>query len=65
MEYLTTQEIADLYGVSPDTIRRLIDSGEIASIRTKDHGWRRITKQAVVDYAAKRGIVLDWSKVKA
>ena len=38
MEYLTPPEIARLFGVSPDTVRRLIDNGELPSVRITDDG---------------------------
>ena len=61
MEYLTPPDIAKLFGVSPDTIRRLIDSGELPSVRITDDGWRRVEKQNVIDYAGRKGIKLDWA----
>lgn len=62
MEYLTPPEIARLFGVSPDTVRRLIDTGELKSIRLSDDGgWRRVEKQTVIEYARSKGIKLDWT----
>ena len=61
MEYLTPPEIARLFGVSPDTVRRLIDNGQLPSVRISDDGWRRVEKQAVIDYAKSKGIKLDWT----
>ena len=61
MEYLTPPEIAKLFGVSPDTVRRMIDNGELASVRIRDDGWRRVEKQTVIDYANAKGIKLDWT----
>lgn len=60
MEYLTPPEIATLFGVSADTVRRLIDSGELSSIRLTEDGWRRVEKQTVIDYAERKGIKLNW-----
>ncbi len=66
MEYLTPPEIARLFGVSPDTVRRLIDNGELPSIRiTDDGGWRRVEKQYVIDYANRKGIKLDWAVLQS
>lgn len=64
VEYLTPPEIAKLFGVSPDTVRRLIDNGELPSVRLNDPGWRRVTKQDVIDYAANKGIKLDWTLIQ-
>lgn len=61
MEYLTAPEIAKLFGVSSETVRRLIDSGELASVRLSEDGWRRVEKNAVINYAAAKGIKLDWT----
>ena len=65
MEYLTPPEIAKLFGVSADTVRRLIDSGELPSIRITDDGWRRVEKQYVIDYASRKGMKLDWTALQA
>ncbi|MBK8772842.1 MAG: helix-turn-helix domain-containing protein [Rhizobiales bacterium] len=64
MENLTPPEIAKLFGVSPDTIRRLIDNGQLPSVRFSDDGWRYVDKSAVVEYAKKKGIKLDWSTIE-
>ncbi len=61
MEYLTATQVASVIGVSVDTVRRLTDSGELPSIRiTEDGGWRRIERQDVIEYAARKGLRLDW-----
>jgi excisionase family DNA binding protein len=66
MEYLTPPEIAKLFGVSPDTVRRLVDNGELTSVRITDEGgWRRVEKQSVIDYAKRKGIKLDWTVLQA
>ena len=65
MEYLTPPEIARLFGVSPDTVRRLIDNGELPSIRITNDGWRRVEKQNVIDYASRKGIKLDWAVLQS
>lgn len=64
MEYLTPPEIAKLFGVSPDTVRRLIDNGELPSVKLNDPGWRRVAKEDVAKYAALKGIKLDWTVVQ-
>ena len=65
MEYLTPPEIARLFGVSPDTVRSLIDNGELPSIRITNDGWRRVEKQNVIDYASRKGIKLDWAVLQS
>lgn len=64
MEYLTAPEIARLFGVSSETVRRLIDSGELESIRLSEDGWRRVAKPAVIEYAESKRIKLDWTLVE-
>ena len=61
VEYLTPPEIAKLFGVHPDTVRRLIDRGELPSVRFGDDGWRRVEKEAVINYATTNGIKLNWN----
>lgn len=65
MEYLTAPEIAKLFGVSADTVRRLIDNGELSSVRFTEDGWRRVEKQQVIDYAFRKGINLDWAALES
>lgn len=64
MEYLTAPEIAKLFGVSSETVRRLIDSGELPSVRLSEDGWRRVTKEAVAEYAGAKRIKLDWTLIQ-
>lgn len=48
---LTTAEAAKLIGVSRPTLIRLLDSGAIAYRRTHgEHGHRRISRRAALDY---------------
>jgi excisionase family DNA binding protein len=61
VEYLTAPEIAKLFGVSSETVRRLIDNGELPSVRLSDDGWRRVDKDAVIEYAGRKRIKLDWT----
>lgn len=63
METLTTGDCAKLLGVNEQTIRRMVDSGTIASVRLTDEGWRRIPKQALVELAQQRNLELDWSLI--
>ncbi len=64
MEYLTAPEIAKLFGVSSETVRRLIDSDELPSVRLSEDGWRRVTKEAVIEYADRKRIKLDWTQIQ-
>lgn len=64
MEYLTAPEIAKVFGVSQDTVRRLIDAGELPSIRFTDDGWRRVKRSDVEAYAQQKGIELSWQSLK-
>lgn len=61
METLTTGECAKLLGVNEQTIRRMVDSGELASIRLADDGWRRILRSSFEDLMQRRNIPIDWS----
>ena len=64
METLTTGDCAKLLGVNEQTIRRMVDGGDIASVRITDMGWRRIPKQALVELAQRRNLELDWSLIE-
>lgn len=64
METLTTGDCAKLLGVDEQTIRRMADSGAIASVRLTSEGWRRIPKQALVELAQEKEITLDWSLIE-
>ncbi len=63
METLTTGDCAKLLGVDEQTIRRMADGGDIASVRLTDGSWRRIPKQAIIELAQERKITLDWSLI--
>jgi excisionase family DNA binding protein len=61
MEYMLIGEIAKLYGCSVDTIRRLVDAGDLPAVRITDDGWRRVEKRDVIAYAQRKNIRLDWT----
>lgn len=46
--YLTTGDVADLFGVSKPTVRRLIDSGELAATKIGTH--RRVLPEVAHAY---------------
>lgn len=58
---LTTTEVATLLGVSDQTIRDLIVKGKLPGERLSDTSWYRVRKDRLIEYAAERGITLDWS----
>ncbi len=60
-DFLTPPEIAKLLRVSPDTVRRLIDSGALPGTSLTDDAWRRVERQQLIGYAPARQISLDWS----
>ena len=64
METLTTGDCARLLGVDEQTVRRMVDGGDIASVRITVTGWRRIPKQALVELAQQRNLELDWSLIE-
>jgi molybdopterin-binding protein len=53
MASFTVGEAAELLGVSPDTVRRWVDGGELAAARTSG-GRRRIDGKALARFATKR-----------
>lgn len=53
-DVLSVPQAAEVFGVCPQTVRRLIASGELASV----HVGRsvRITKQALIDFIESQGV---------
>lgn len=64
MEYLTVTEVARVIGVSASAVRRLVDAGELPSIRITDDGWRKVERQDVIDYAVAKCLRLDWAALQ-
>ena len=53
MPSFTVGQAAELLGVSPDTVRRLVDNGELAAARTSG-GQRRVDGRSLARYASER-----------
>lgn len=53
MTAFTVGEAAELLGVSPDTVRRWVDSGDLAAVRTAG-GRRRVDGKALARFASER-----------
>jgi len=53
MPSLTVGQAAELLGVSPDTVRRLVDSGELRAARTSG-GQRRVDGRSFARYSSER-----------
>ncbi len=53
MPSFTVGQAAELLGVSPDTVRRLVDSGELRAARTSG-GQRRVDGRALARYSSER-----------
>ena len=54
MPLFTVGQAAELLGVSPDTVRRWVDSGQIPAARTPG-GRRRVDGAALAHFSATRG----------
>ena len=50
MKWLTTAEAADELEVSPSTVRRLVEEGELKSKRRTRHGPLLISEESIEDY---------------
>lgn len=65
MDILETSDIAALLECSDATARRLIDAGEIESMPRLTHrSPRRVRREQLEAYAERKGIALDWSRLK-
>lgn len=49
-DHCTTGEVAKLLGVSPSTVRRWADGGELACVKNPASGYRRFDRTAVLAY---------------
>jgi excisionase family DNA binding protein len=58
MSILSTGEAAEKLQVSPDTVLRLIRSGELPASRLTPTGYWRIRQEDLEDYAKQRGVEL-------
>ena len=61
MQYLTTVEVARLLGVSAETIRRWIEAGQLPAVRMAEGAWYRVSRKQLEQFAASKGIELDWT----
>lgn len=52
----TTGDVAKILGVSPRTVARLCDSGELKAQRLSPRSPRRITEQALQTYIKQNGL---------
>lgn len=62
MEIVTTRWVSEVLQTSADTVELLIKRGEIKAERLSPRGRYRISKESVMDYADRRGIVLKSSQ---
>jgi excisionase family DNA binding protein len=58
MQKLTTGQAARALHTSVDTVRRLIDAGELSAERLTDKSQYRIREQDLREFAQRRGIML-------
>jgi excisionase family DNA binding protein len=54
-DWISIAEAAEILAVSPMTVRRRVDDGEIEGYRTKppSKGWRRVSRASVEAYKAR------------
>ncbi len=55
MKLLTTEQVGELLSFSPKTIRKMINSGEIPSV--KIGGEFRVIEQELFNYINNRGVI--------
>jgi excisionase family DNA binding protein len=54
MEYLTVNEVADRLKVTPLTVRRWLQGGELAGVRLGDRAGWRISEDDLAEFLAAR-----------
>src|SRR3981081_1706611 len=62
MPSFTVGQAAELLGVSPDTVRRWVESGQIAAARTQG-GRRRVDGAALAQFCAERAANPSFSSI--
>jgi hypothetical protein len=60
---LTTSEVAMVAGVSPQTVIRCCDTGDLEHFRIPLSKFRRVTPRQVRAWAERHGITLKWDVV--
>lgn len=63
MDYLTTGDVAILLGCSKYHVKSLAEKKILAAHKMHQRGWTRIRRASVVQYAAGKGIELDFSRL--
>lgn len=53
-KYLTTKEVAERYGVTPQAVRQWIDSGELRAEKSLIRGHWKISENALAEFEANR-----------
>lgn len=61
--YLPIGETARLVGVSPDTVRRLVDEGSLRAIRTSG-GHRHVEARSIAEYLARQAPPTELPRVR-
>ena len=60
-EQLTTAQVAQILGVSDQTIRRWIANGSMPGYRITDESWYRVDRRELEKFAKDRNLPIDWS----
>jgi len=55
---LTFAEVCQRLRITPKTLRKLINAGEIAAVRVGGNGAYRISHQALADYLERNTVVI-------
>lgn len=53
---LTFGEVCDILRITPKTLRKLINAGEIKAVRVGGNGAYRISKEALQDYLDRNAV---------